>query len=345
MEDNIHMKINYRLVPLLAVVLLLPGCGSDNGDYSKYVTLGDYTGLQVTKTVEKVTEEAVTESEQEQMDEYADYQEVDGPVEEGQLVNVSLLAKNGDDVVYDFSDDGYDLTVGEGEFGEEVDKALIGAALSDELDLEVTYGEDFTDAMLCGKEISYHIVVNTISDIIYPELTDEFVKETFGYETVEEWRQSIRDELQQTNEQDAEETMRDDLVQAAVDACEISGYPKALYKQKKLEVESGYQSYADMFNCSLDEVYDMLGMDEQSREQEYIDAVNEAMVLAEIRKNENLTLSDDQLQQKMEQYAQENEYDSVTDLLTDYDEDSLKEYFLNEYTIDYLEEHASITEG
>lgn len=339
------MKINYRLLPLLGAMLLLTGCGSDSGDYSKYVTLGNYEGLQVTKTVEAVTPESEAEAEKEQMNEYAEYKEVDGPVENGQLVNISLLAKNGDEVVYDFSEDGYDLTVGEGEFGTQVDEALIGAVAADELDLEVTYDDDFEDAMLSGKQISYHIVVNTISDVIYPELTDEFVKEKFGYSTVEEWRQSITDDLQQTNEQDAEETMRDDLVQAAVDACEISGYPKALYKQKKQELEENYQSYADMFNCSLDDVYEMLDADEQSREQECIDAVNETMVLSEIQKKENLTLSDDQIQQRMEDYAQENEYDSVSDLLADYDEDSLKEYFLNEYTIDFLEEHASITEN
>lgn len=199
--------------------------------------------------------------------------------------------------------------------------------------------------MLAGHTISYHIVVNSISDVTYPELTNEFVKENFGVTSVDEWRASLKEELQQSYEEEAEDTLRTDLVQAAVDACTISGYPKSLYKQKKQEVESSYQSYADMFNCSLSEVYDMLDMDEQAREKEYIDAVNETMVLAEIRKQENLTLTDEQMQERMEAYAQENEYDSVSELLGDYDENGLKEYFLNEAAIDYLEAHATITEG
>lgn len=338
------MKKTCRLLPLLGAALLLTGCGGDSGDYSKYVTLGDYQNLSVTKTVEEVTQERLDEYEKEQLNEYTDYETVDGPVKQGQMVSVSLLAKDGDEVVYDFTDDGYDLVIGDAEFGEQVDEALIGAVDADELDLEVSYGSDFEDAMLSGKDITYHIVVNSISDVIYPELTDEFVKENFGVASVEKWHQSMKEELQQSYEEDAEETVRDDLVQAAIDACEISGYPKSLYKQKKQEAESGYQSYADMFNCSLDEVYDMLDLDEAAREEEYIDAVDETMVLAEIRRQENLTLSDDQMQERMEAYAQENEYDSVSDLLTDYDEDGLKEYILNEYTIDYLEEHAAIIE-
>lgn len=338
------MKKTCRLLPLLGAVLLLAGCGGDSGDYSKYVTLGDYQNLSVTKTVEKVTQERLDEYEKEQLNEYTDYESVDGPVKQGQMVSVSLLAKDGDEVVYDFTDDGYDLVIGDAEFGEQVDEALIGAVDADELDLEVSYGSDFEDAMLSGKDITYHIVVNSISDVIYPELTDEFVKENFGVVSVEKWHQSMKEELQQSYEEDAEETVRDDLVQAAIDACEISGYPKSLYKQKKQEAESGYQSYADMFHCSLDEVYDMLDLDEAAREEEYIDAVDETMVLAEIRRQENLTLSDDQMQARMEAYAQENEYDSVSDLLTDYDENGVKEYILNEYTIDYLEEHAAIIE-
>lgn len=338
-------KMSYRLLPLFGIALLMAGCGSDSGDYSKYVTLGDYQNLKVTKTVEKVTAERVDEYEKEQLEEYVEYETVDGPVKEGQLVDVSLLAKSGDEVVYDFSDDGYEMVIGDGEFGEQVDEALIGSVAADELDLEVSYDDSFEDAMLAGHTISYHIVVNSISDVTYPELTNEFVKENFGVTSVDEWRASLKEELQQSYEEEAEDTLRTDLVQAAVDACTISGYPKSLYKQKKQEVESSYQSYADMFNCSLSEVYDMLDMDEQAREKEYIDAVNETMVLAEIRKQENLTLTDEQMQKRMEAYAQENEYDSVSELLGDYDENGLKEYFLNEAAIDYLEAHATITEG
>ncbi len=338
-------KIDMSLLLLSCVGACLMGCGSDSGDYSKYVTLGDYKNLSVTKEVEQVTDESLEAYEQEQLEEYAEYESVDGPVEEGQMVDVSLLAKDGNEVVYDFTDDdGYELQIGDAEFGDEVDDALIGASPEDEIDLEVTYDADFSDALLCGKTITYQIVVNSISSVTYPELTDEFAKENLGFDTVEKWENSLLEELQQTNEEDAEETLRQDLVKEAVAACTIDGYPKSLYKQKKEETISSYESYADMFGCSLDELYETLEIDEEAREQEYIDAVNETMVLSEIRRQEGLTLSEEQLQEKMEAYAQDYDYDSVEDLLADYDEDSLTEYFLNEATIDFLESNATITE-
>ena len=338
------MRKKFRVLSLVAVAALLAGCGGNSGDYSKYVTLCDYKNLSTELVVEKVSDEELDEYEKGQLDEYVTYEDADGPVKEGQLVQVSLMAKDGDETVYDFSDeDGYEMTIGQQDFGEEVDDALIGGMIGDVLDLSVSYDDDFEDAQLCGREISYHMEIRKISDVSYPELTNEFVKEQFGEQSVETWRDTLREELESEHQAEATEDMRSNLVQQVIDGSQISGYPKDLYKQKCEEIRSGYQSYADTFGCSLDEVYEMFDMDEKEREKEYLDATYRTMVLAMIRKQEGIALPDEQMQEKLENYAEENEYDTVEDLLADYDEDSLKEYFLDELTLDFLEEHAEIT--
>ncbi len=334
------MRKRCLLLSLIAAAALLTGCGSN--DYSRYVTLGDYKDLSVELAVAEVTDEELAESEKDQLDSYTSYEDAEGPVKEGQHVNALLLAKDGDETVYDFTDDGYELTIGQKDFGEEVDEALIGKTVGDELDLSVSYDEDFGDMMLCGKEISFHIEIESIFNVTYPELTDEFVTEEFNEQSVEAWRDTMMQELRATHQEEAEEDMRDELVQQAVDGSQISGYPKKLYKQKREAVQAEYQSYAEMFGCSLDEVYEMLEVDEAQREKEYLDETYRTMVLAMIRQQENITLSDEQMQEKLEAYAQENEYDTVEDLLADYDREDLSEYFLNEMTIDFLEEHADI---
>lgn len=326
---------------LIAAAMLLTGCGSSS-DYSRYVTLGDYKHLSAELAVEKVTDEELEEYEREQLGLYTSYEDADGPVEEGQLLQVSLLAKDGDETVYDFAEDGYELTIGQKEFGEEVDEELTGKMAGDVLDFSVSYDEDFDDAMLCGKNITYHIEIQSISDVIYPELTDEFVKEEFGEQSVEAWRDTLMQEIVSTHQADATEEMRDDLEQQAIDGSQISGYPKELYKKKREAVQSDYQSYASMFGCSLDEVYEMLGVDEEGVEKEYLNETYRTMVLSMIRQQENITLSDEQMQEKLEEYAQENEYDTVEELLADFDEEDLREYFLNEMTVDFLEDHADI---
>ncbi len=330
-------------IAIAAVALM--GCGSEEADYSKYVTLGDYKNITVTKQVEEVTEESLAAYEKEQLADYAEYEEVEGPIENGQSVDVSLLAKAGEEIVYDFSEEGYELMIGEAEFGTQVDEQLLGKNLEDTLDFDVSYETGFEDSLLAGRAITYHIEINSISKVIYPELTDTFVQENMDADSVADWESSLRSELQETNEEEAEETYRANLVQAAVDTCEIEGYPKSLYEQKKEETEAGYQSYADMFDITAEELYETIGIGEEEREQEYIDAVNETMVLAEIRKAEGLTLSDEKLQKLKADMAEEYEYDSVEELCEDYGEDDLQTYFLDEATIDFLEKCAQASES
>ena len=95
-----------------------------------------------------------------------------------------------------------------------------------------------------------------------------------------------------------------------------------------------------MFGCDVSEVYDTFGLTEEDIEKEALDNVEMTMVVSMIAQKEDLMLTDEELQQKKEAYAAEQEYDSVEDLLEDYEETGLEEYFLQEKVKDYLESVA-----
>ncbi len=325
-----------------AALVLCAGCGQD-ADYGKYVTLGDYHGLEVAYEVEPVTDAELAEYEQENVEAYAEFEETDEPLQMGDMAEVLLTATETDgEMLYDFSD-GYEMVVGDEEFDAPVDEALLGAQAGDVLNLTVTHDSEYTDIALSGKTVDYHIEVQSVSKVVIPEVTDAFVQENFDASDVESWHESNRAELAAEHEEEAEEQYRNALVEAAVDAAQISGYPKALYEKKKQEVDSGYQSYLDMISSdmTLPELYQMLGTDEKEVEQEYLSETNRAMVLAMIREAEHITLSDEEWQERLSEYAEGEEYDSVEELLADYDETSLREYFLDELTIDALVSYAA----
>ena len=333
------------LAAVIAASALLAGCGGNSKNYSKYVTLGDYKNLRAELVVEEVTKEALDEYENEQLDEYVTYEKTTGPVKEGQMVLVSLLAKEGDEVIYDFSDDGYELVVGKQDFGTEVDEALIGRSVGDILDFSVSHDAEFGDMMLAGKEISYHIEILELSDISYPELTDAFVEENFGEKSVDAWRETLAEELRSEYETTARDDLREGLVQQVIDGSQFHGYPKDLYKQNEEMIQADYESYAEMFGCSVDEIYEMFGVDEEQRKQDCLDQTNRTMVLALIREQENINLSEEQMKEKMEEFAQENGYSSAEEYLSEYGEESAKQYFLDEMTVDFIVEHASIVDS
>lgn len=334
------MKTKKHAIMLCAGALaMLTACG-DTSDYSKYVTLGSLEHLQKNLTVETVDEQSMADAKEEALADYTEYEDATGRIKEGQMADVSIVVTSDGEELYDFSDEPYEMTVGKEEFGAEFDAYLIGKEAGDAIDIEVSYDSSFDDGVLCGKTVEIKGSVAGIKDVVMPEVDDAFVKENFGFSTVQEWEEQLRADIEEQKQQEAQEMMREDLLQQAIDASDISGYPKNLYKQKLQEVKDGYQSYADMFGCDVSEVYDTFGLTEEDIEKEALDNVEMTMVVSMIAQKEDLMLTDEELQQKKEAYAAEQEYDSVEDLLEDYEETGLEEYFLQEKVKDYLESVA-----
>lgn len=334
------MKTKKHAIMLCAGALaMLTACG-DTSDYSKYVTLGSLEHLQKNLTVETVDEQSMADAKEEALADYTEYEDATGRIKEGQMADVSIVVTSDGEELYDFSDEPYEMTVGKEEFGAEFDTYLIGKEAGDAIDIEVSYDSSFDDGVLCGKTVEIKGSVAGIKDVVMPEVDDAFVKENFGFSTVQEWEEQLRADIEEQRQQEAQEMMREDLLQQAIDASDISGYPKNLYKQKLQEVKDGYQSYADMFGCDVSEVYDTFGLTEEDIEKEALDNVEMTMVVSMIAQKEDLMLTDEELQQKKEAYAAEQEYDSVEDLLEDYEETGLEEYFLQEKVKDYLESVA-----
>lgn len=331
------------LIGLLTGVVLLSGCGKTDNDYSKYVTLADYSSLQVKTEVAPVSEEQRREAIDEYLADEIDYDYGNDPIEQESYVELTFTATEDQEVLYDFSEDGYELTVGEKEFGEEFDAELIGKKTGDSFAFTVTYDDSFSDGTLAGKTVDYEGKITGVAKVIRPEITDAFVKEKFQANSAKEWLESIDEELLAENQSEARETMREELVTQLVENSTISGYPKALYKEQKKLMEDEFAQYASMFDCSLDEVYEMFGMDDETFREECVFATHREMVLAMVQQREQITLSEEELGAAYEEFAKENEYESVEELLEDYNEEELKNEILYERTIDFLEEHANIS--
>lgn len=339
-KERITMKTKKLAIMLCAGALaMLTACG-DTSDYSKYVTLGSLENLQKNLTMEAVDEQSLADAREEALADYVEYQGATGKIKEGQMVEVSILVTSDGEELYDFSDEPYEMTVGKEEFGAEFDAYLIGKETGDAIDIEVSYDSSFEDGVLCGKTVRIEGSVAGINDVVKPVLDDTFVKENFGFSSVEEWEEQLESDLEEQREQEAREEMREDLLQQVIDASDITGYPKDLYKQKLQEVRDGYKSYADMFGCDVSEIYDTFGLTEEDIAKEAQDSVELTMIVSMIAQKEDLMLTAEEIQQKKEEYAAEQEYDSVEELMEDYEEAGLEEYFLQEKVKDYLESVA-----
>ena len=231
------------------------------------------------------------------------------------------------------------------DFDDEFEQNLVGVAAGEQKKFTITYEERYPEEVLAGKEVDYEIEINSVQEVSYPELTDEFVMETFGNKSVEEFRESTRQRLEAENEESAQYSMENNLIQQIIDASVFEKYSDKLYKQYEKEVEEEYLGFADWFGCStVEEVYDSFGMTEEDVEKEILSQVHTRMVVDAVAEREKIKVSDKEFRTTLEEYVDSMEFEDGKSLLEEFGEDEVRFWMIQDKVIDFLVDQAMITE-
>ncbi len=354
------MKKKFVWLLLATMSLSLAGCGkksqNDNAsdspssavilsDYGD-VELCDYKGLSETKNIYKVTEDDVDSEIESMLYDYIEYVDVLRPSEDGDYVDVRMTAKNNGELIYDFSDsDGYSIYIGYEEFGPEFDEKLTGVSAGDHLSFTVSYASDYDIEELSGLDVDYDVDVIVVTEERIPELNEDFITNTLGYESEADLREEITAEREASNEESSETELRELLLQQVISGSTFANYPQELYDNCATEIREGYESYVEMFGAgSLDELYEMFGMTEEDIEEEILSQVYRTMAVNAIADKEGIEITDDEYKETLDSLVIEAEVESTDELLAIYSEASIKYWILEEKVLDILEENAVITE-
>lgn len=359
------MKLRKILSGALAlgmVCSLLTGCGgsasnesaaatSNAGgktyetDYGSVTLMSGYDQLEgeLTKTV--ISDEDVESEVQSMLGEYVEYNEVDRASKEGDCVYLLMTLSVDGEVVEDYSDEAYGMVIGEQEFGADLDEQVTGKKAGDKFEFSVTYDEDDEYAYYPGSTVIYEGKVETVSEVINPELTDEWVKENLSYDSVDAMREAITGDISAEYESGNLSDCKSALIQKVVDGSEFGEYDEDMYDQMYNEILESYNSYAEMFGMELSDLlssfYGMTEDDLKTEAENYMHLYAVEMAIAE---EQNLSVSEEEYEEGLARYTEEAGYDSSDDLVSDYGEESLRFWILEEKIQNYLYEHASITE-
>jgi trigger factor len=308
-------------------------------DYSKYVTLGNYKGIEVTKQTVEVTDEEVEAQIQSTLETNAVNEEITDrdTVAEGDVANIDYEGLL-DGVAFDGGTaTGYSLTIGSGQFVPGFEEQLIGVKVGEKVSINVTFPDTYTEN-LAGKEVVFNVTVNSISKETIPELTDEFVQGISDAKTVDEYRQTVVEDLTASKTEEAESTKQSDIWTAVKTNCEIKEYPQELVDKYSEQINTMYASYAEQAGVEMDEfmtTYFGMSVEDYAKQ-----VTGEEMIFKLIVEDAGLTVSDDELQTKAAELATTYGYDSADALIEAYGKDELKDSILWEVMMDYLSENS-----
>ncbi|MCG8550483.1 MAG: trigger factor, partial [Desulfobacterales bacterium] len=266
----------------------------------------DFQGLELKKTLYEVSEAEIESQIYMLQKTMATKQKVEEerPVKEGDFVLIDYEGfLNGEAFEHTPKVENYVTALNMEPLPKEFSEKLIGAIPVQDLEIEVTYAEDFHDENLKGKTIQYKVTLKEIQEELLPEANDDLVKDLDQYETLEDVKTAIRDNLEKGISQRVKHEMSEQVFTQILEKIEFQ-VPEALVEgELNGIIAETEQAYAQN-NTSLEEV----GLSREIMQEKYRDVAEKQarrhLILGKIIDQEKLELSDEELDAGFEEMAQ-----------------------------------------
>lgn len=263
-------------------------------DVSKYVTIGQYKGLSLDKSVEAVTDDMVDGRIKEELQNKAE-EVTEGSVQNGDVVTINYVGTK-DGVAFDGGTaNNYELTIGSGTFIDGFEDGIIGMKKGQTKDLDLTFPEEYSSEELAGQEVVFKVTLQSFKRA--PELTDDWAAKNTDCKTAEEYRKEIRITLEDEAKTSAQNTLRETAWNTVLSASEVKEYPQDDMDTAKTEFKTLYENYAKQGDMTLEDFVKAQGIsmdDFEEQSSQYAEyKVKQNLIVQGIMDAENMTLEDE----------------------------------------------------
>lgn len=314
-----------------------------NGDLNilDYVDLGDYKGIELTKSITKVTDDEVTNEMESKAVELTGS---DVTVEDGDTAIIDFVGKlNG--VAFDGGTaSNYELEIGSGSFIDGFEDGLIGVKKGDTVDLNLTFPESYPSTELAGKDVVFTVTVNGVKR--KPQLNDEWLAANTNYATLAEFAAETKQKLEDAAETTASNTLESSGLDQVISNSTVKKYYKSLIEQGESQYEKHLNAYASAYGKSLSELLAAQGMTESQyqnqKQKQAVSYAQVAMVVYAIAQDAGLSEADAEYQTILNDLANNYNMDAATFSST-YGESLVKSSVMSQYAMNYIVSNANVT--
>ncbi len=308
--------------------------------WSDYITLGDYKDLKGEKTIMTVSDEDVDD---EITSELTTQKEVKNrAIKKGDTVTIDYVGKIDGKEFENGSEKDAELVVGDYEYLEDLENGLVGAKKGETKTIPVTFPKDYGDKNLNGKKAEFSVTIKKICEDQVAKLTEDYVKQKLNYNSIKEYKAAVRKELEETNEQEAVAALQDDLLTKIAESSKLNKCPDDLYKQFEKSANEDIANDAELF-CMSTEDYKKEYYPGDEFEKYVKGLVLRQFIYQAIAEKENITLTDEEYKSMIQDLI-DDDLKTEQEVIDYYGESDLKEEFLKQKVLDFVSDHAKVTE-
>ena len=271
------------------------------------VKISAYKGIKITEYAYNVTDEEVQEELNRLLDRNARKVPVsDRNAQMGDIANIDFVGTV-DGVKFDGGEaEGFDLTLGSGQFIPGFEDQVVGMAIGEKKDVNVTFPENYQAEALKGKAAVFAVTLNALQAKELPELTDEFIKDATGSETVEAYKAKTKEKLQKQADKRATDATENSILEAIAQNAEAE-IPQAMIDREidsllqKFEYQLMYQGlklqdYLDFLKVTMADF--RKNYEEQAKKN-----VLHQLIISQIIKEENIVATEEEVDAKVAEQA------------------------------------------
>ena len=294
------------------------------------VTLGDYKGVEIDKVDVEVTDEDVEAALLNEQKQNAR----NIPVED-------RPAKMDDEVTIDFEGfvdgkafeggkgENYQLKLGSHSFVHTFEDQIVGKNIGDEFDVNVTFPEDYQAEDLAGKPALFKCKLNGIKETQLPELDDDFAADVSEFDTLDEYKNDLKETLKAKKEKEAKNAKESLVVDKIIEGAQMD-IPEPMINTQKEQMLNEFAQQLSYQGLSIDQYFQFSGMTKEkfleTAEPEAIRRIKSRLVLEAVAKAENIEVSDDDLNAELEKMAEtyQMEPDKLKDMVGDEEKKAIR---------------------
>ena len=294
------------------------------------VTLGDYKGVEVPKTEITVTDEDVDAEIKKEQE------------KNSRTINVEDRGAQLQDVVtidFEGSVDGvpfdggqateYPLTLGSNTFIPGFEDQLVGAKVGDDVDVKVTFPEEYQAKELAGKEAIFKCAVKKIEAKELPELDDDFAKDVSEFDTLAEYKEHIKTNLVERKENEAKRAKEDAAVDKAIENAQMD-IPEAMLMTQCRQMLDDFSRRMQSQGLSMDQYFQFTGMTAdkmmEDMKPQALKRIQTRLVLEKVAEAENIQPTEEEVNEEISKMAEayKMEADKLKELLGERELEQMK---------------------
>ncbi|HJD41763.1 MAG TPA: trigger factor [Candidatus Mediterraneibacter quadrami] len=296
------------------------------------VTLGEYKGLKVDKVSTRVTQKEVDEEIEKERERNARTVEVtDRAVQDKDQVTLDFEGFVDGEAFEGGKGEKYPLTIGSGSFIPGFEDQLVGAEIGKEVEVKVTFPEDYQAENLAGKDAVFKCTVHEIKAKELPELDDEFVSDVSDKsETVDEYKAEVKAKIKERKENEGKQKREDQSVEQAVANAQMD-IPEPMIDLQARQMADDFARRIMQQGMSMEQYFQFTGLDEEKMMEEFKPQaekrIRTRLVLEAVVAAENIEISDERLDEELQKMADayQMEVDKLKEFMGENEKKQMKE--------------------